>query len=145
MPFFADFWPFLLFLVHFHISVGAFLAVFPIFLGFVGIFWGGRQLFRRFWGNFGHFWPLLGHFRTFLGSKNFLAFFAEKWHFGPGIRRRRQKLYSTPPGGQRYSSATIPKPGIMWVKWVKGGWVKGVREGSERMEWVGMGAGSEWS
>ena len=45
----ANFWPFLaiftLFGVFSFCTVGAFLAIFPIFFGFVGIFWG----------NFGHF------------------------------------------------------------------------------------------
>ena len=73
-------------------TVGAFLAVFPIFLGFVGIFWGTPANYFADFGAilaiFDHFWAIFG---PLLGIIFFLAFFAEKWHFGPGIRRRRQK------------------------------------------------------
>ena len=97
--------------------VGAFLAIFPIFLGFVGIFWGTPAIYFADFGAilaiFDHFWAILG---PFLGRKKKLAFFAEKWHFGPEIsaeaqKHRIQKLYTPPRGeSQRYSSATIPKP-----------------------------------
>ena len=56
---FADFWPclaiFTLFGAFSLCTVGAFWPFLRYFLGFVGIFWGPRELFRRFWGNFDHF------------------------------------------------------------------------------------------
>ena len=60
---------------------GAFLAIFPIFLGFVGIFWGTPAIYFADFGAilaiFDHSWAIFGPF---------LAFLAEKWHFGPEIR-----------------------------------------------------------
>ena len=84
--------------------MGAFLAIFPIFLGCVGISWGTPAIyfadFGAFWGNFDHFWAIFG---PFWGRKK-KAFFAEKWHFGPEISAesqnpRFQKFYSPPEGG----------------------------------------------
>ena len=71
------------FLVHFHIALGE--RFWPLFRYFWihWIFLGDpRDLLRRFWGNFdlGHFWTIFGP------EKKRLFFFAEKWHFGPGIR-----------------------------------------------------------
>ena len=61
------------------------MAIFPIFLGFVGIFLGTPAIYFADFGAilaiFDHFWAIFGQF---LGRKK-LAFFAEKWHFGPEI------------------------------------------------------------
>ena len=62
---FANFWSFFAIFTLFGAfslcTVGAFLTIFPIFLGFVGILWGTPAIyFADFGGNFGHFWPLLG-------------------------------------------------------------------------------------
>ena len=66
----------------------AFLAIFPIFLGFVRISWGTPAICFTDFGSilaiFDHFCAIFG---PFLG-RNFLAFFADFWHFGPGIRAR---------------------------------------------------------
>ena len=57
-------WPtFLLFLVRFHFALwGRFLAIFPIFLGFVGILWGTPANYFADFGAilaiFDHFWAI---------------------------------------------------------------------------------------
>ena len=73
------------FSVHFHFALGAFLAIFPIFLGFVRISWGTPTIY------FADF----GAFLTTFGQYFFLAFFAKKWLFGPGIRVVGRNRYST--------------------------------------------------
>ena len=58
--------------------MGAFLAIFPIFWGFVGIFWGTPAIY------FADFGAILAIFGPLWGRKK-MAFFTEKWHFGPEI------------------------------------------------------------
>ena len=54
------FLPFLLFLVYFHFALwGAFLAIFPIFLRFVGIFWGTPA---NYFADFGAIMAIFDHF-----------------------------------------------------------------------------------
>ena len=90
---------FTFFLVHFHISVGAsFLAVFPIFLGFVGIFWGTpppiiSPILGQFWPFLTTFGPFLDHF--WAGKKNgffffFWCIFGKKWPFGGSCCRENR-------------------------------------------------------
>ena len=68
--------------------VGAFLAIFPIFLGFVWDFLGDpRDLFRRFW----QFWPFLTTFGPFLDhfwAEKKIVFFCRKMAFWPRNKRR---------------------------------------------------------
>ena len=74
---------------HFSGSVfGHFSDIFGIrwdFLGTPAIYFVD---FRAILAIFDHFWPIFG---PFLGRNFFWLFFAEKWHFGPGIRAEAQK------------------------------------------------------
>ena len=82
MPIFGHFYVFGAFS---YCTVGAFWAIFPIFLGFVGIFWGTPAIYFADLGAiltiFDHFWAI---FAPLWGQKK-NGFFAEKWHFGPEI------------------------------------------------------------
>ena len=67
-------------------TVGAFWAIFPIFLGFVGIFWGTPAIyFADFGPILAIFWTTFGPFLDHFWADFFLAFLVEKWHFGPEI------------------------------------------------------------
>ena len=56
-------------------NVGAFLAIFPILLGFVGIFWGTPA---NYFADFGQILGIFDHFLTILGHIIFFAFFDPK-------------------------------------------------------------------
>ena len=66
--------------------MGAVLAIFPIFLGFVGIFWDPGNYFA----DLGAILAIFDHFWDHFWAEKKMAFFADKWHFGPGIRAESQ-------------------------------------------------------
>ena len=64
--------------MHFHFALGAFLAIFPIFVGFVGIVGDTPAIYLADFG--GNFWPFLNTFGPFLDhfGAGKLASFAKK-------------------------------------------------------------------
>ena len=78
-----NFWRFLLFWCIFILHCG---SVFGDFSDIFGIRWDFLAIYFANFGAiltiFDHFWAIFG---SFLGRKKKWLFFAEKWHFGPGI------------------------------------------------------------
>ena len=75
------------FLVQFHIALWERFGPFSDILGIRwDFFFGAPAIYFADFGailaTFDHFWAIFG---PFLGRKKKLAFFAEKWHFGPEI------------------------------------------------------------
>ena len=92
LPIFGHFYVFGAFL---NCTVGAFWAIFPIFLRFVGIFWGTPANYFADFGAilaiFDHFWAIFG---PFLGRKK-IVFFCRKMAFWPRYKAQKTEAQKT--------------------------------------------------
>ena len=102
--------------------MGAFLAIFPIFLGFVRIFWETLAMYFADFGAilaiFDHFWAIFGPFLDHF----FFALFCRKMAFWPRNKRRiLESRNSIAPGGGRSGIAqplylSLPHPSHVVVR-----------------------------